>query len=91
MPAHGCHRVSIFRRTRSFVGDETEIGEPGVRLRAGVVGIGCDGQAAQRAGKIAEGALEILNEAAFERCGAPLLEGDEIIEIDPDILEELLA
>src|SRR6185436_1489393 len=37
------------------------------------------------------GALEILNEAAFARCDAPLLEGDERIEIDPEILEELLA
>lgn len=42
-------------------------------------------------GLLPDGALEILNEAAFERCGAPLLEGDETIEIDPDILKELLA
>ncbi len=42
-------------------------------------------------GLFPDGALEILNEAAFERCGAPLLEGDEVIEIDPDILKELLA
>ncbi len=38
-----------------------------------------------------DGALEVLNEAAYARCGAPLLEGDEIIEIEPEILEEMLA
>jgi uncharacterized tellurite resistance protein B-like protein len=42
-------------------------------------------------GLLPDGALEVINEAAFERCGAPLLEGDEIIEIDPHILEELTA
>jgi tellurite resistance protein len=42
-------------------------------------------------GLLPDGALEILNEAAFSRCGAPLLEGDELIDIDPEILEELLA
>lgn len=38
-----------------------------------------------------DGALEVLNEAAYARCGAPLLEGDEIIEIETEILEEMLA
>lgn len=42
-------------------------------------------------GLLPDGALEILNEAAFARCDAPLLEGDERIDIDPEILEELLA
>jgi uncharacterized tellurite resistance protein B-like protein len=42
-------------------------------------------------GLLPDGALEVLNEAAFERCGAPLLEGDEMIEIDPQILEEITA
>jgi len=40
-------------------------------------------------GLLPDGALEVINEAAYERCGAPLLEGDEIIEIDQEILEEL--
>lgn len=38
-----------------------------------------------------EGALEVINEAAFARAGAPLFEGDEVIEIDPQVLEELLS
>lgn len=42
-------------------------------------------------GLLPEGALEVLNEAAFARCGAPLLEGDETVDIDTEILEELLA
>lgn len=42
-------------------------------------------------GLLPDGALEVINEAAFDRCGAPLLEGDEIIEIDPQILENLTA
>jgi len=42
-------------------------------------------------GLLPDGALEVINEAAYERCGAPLLEGDEIIEIDQEILEELTA
>lgn len=46
---------------------------------------------AARLGLLPESALEILNEAAYARCDAPLLEGDERIDIDPEILEELLA
>ena len=42
-------------------------------------------------GLLPDGALEVINEAAFERCGAPLLEGDETLEIDGQILEEMLA
>jgi uncharacterized tellurite resistance protein B-like protein len=42
-------------------------------------------------GLLPAGALEVINEAAFERCGAPLLEGDEMIEIDPQVLEEITA
>jgi hypothetical protein len=38
-----------------------------------------------------DGALEVINEAAFERCGVPLLEGDETIEVDGQILEEMLV
>jgi hypothetical protein len=42
-------------------------------------------------GLFPDGALETLNEAAYNLCGAPLLEGDEIIEIETEILEEMLA
>jgi hypothetical protein len=41
-------------------------------------------------GLLPEGALETLNEAAFARCGAPLLEGGEILEIDAEVLGEML-
>jgi uncharacterized tellurite resistance protein B-like protein len=43
-------------------------------------------------GLLPDGALEVINEAAYERCGAPLfegVEGDEIIEIDKDVLQEI--
>lgn len=42
-------------------------------------------------GLLPDGALEVINEAAFARCGAPLLEGDEMIEIDRQVLEEITA
>ncbi|MCU0567964.1 MAG: hypothetical protein MUF49_15360, partial [Oculatellaceae cyanobacterium Prado106] len=38
-----------------------------------------------------DGALELINEAAFDRCDEPLLEGDDPIELNPDVLQELLA
>lgn len=38
-----------------------------------------------------DGALEAVNEAAFELCGGPLSEGDEPIDIDPEIAKEMLA
>lgn len=41
-------------------------------------------------GLLPDGALEVINDAAVVTCGAPLLEGDEIIEIDPEILQEML-
>jgi uncharacterized tellurite resistance protein B-like protein len=42
-------------------------------------------------GLLPDGALELINEAAFERCGVPLLEGDETLEVDGQVLEEILA
>lgn len=48
---------------------------------------------AQRAavlGLLPEGALEMLNEAAFHLAGAPLLEGDEVLEVDPGVLRQML-
>jgi tellurite resistance protein len=41
-------------------------------------------------GLLPDGALEMLNEAAFHLCGAPLLEGGETLEIDPEVLREML-
>lgn len=38
-----------------------------------------------------DGALETVNEAAFELCGAPFCEGDQPIEIDPEVAKEMLA
>lgn len=37
-----------------------------------------------------DGALEIINEAAFEQCDEPLTEGEDPIVIDRDILQTLL-
>ena len=41
-------------------------------------------------GLFPDGALEVINEAAFEVCGAPLLEGDELLEVDQEVLREML-
>ena len=41
-------------------------------------------------GLLPEGAFETLNEVAFERADAPLLEGEERISIDRDALGEML-
>jgi len=38
-----------------------------------------------------DGALETVNEAAFELCGAPFCEGDQPIEIDSEVAKEMLA
>jgi hypothetical protein len=38
-----------------------------------------------------DGALEVINEAAFDRCDEALIEGDDPFEINPDVLQELLA
>jgi uncharacterized tellurite resistance protein B-like protein len=38
-----------------------------------------------------DGALEVINEVAFDRCDEALIEGDDPFEINPDVLQELLA
>jgi hypothetical protein len=48
-----------------------------------------DGEATTRR-LLPDGALDRLNEAAFDVCDAPLLDGDDPLDIDPDVLEELL-
>lgn len=42
-------------------------------------------------GLLPDGALEALNEAAFARCGALLLEGGETLELDAAVLEVMLT
>lgn len=41
-------------------------------------------------GLLLDGAVELLNEVAFERYGCPLLEGDDPIEVDQDCLAALI-
>ena len=36
-----------------------------------------------------DGALEVLNDAAFDSCEEPLTDGDDPIELDADVLEQL--
>jgi hypothetical protein len=48
-------------------------------------------QEAQAQGLLLDGALEIINEAAFESCDEPLVEGDDPIEVNAAALKELLA
>jgi small-conductance mechanosensitive channel len=49
------------------------------------------GLEAQGQGLMLDGALEIINEAAFETCDEPLVEGDDPIEVNAAVLKELLA
>ena len=41
-------------------------------------------------GLLLDGALEIVNEAAFDQCDEPLAEGEDPIDINTDVLQELL-
>jgi uncharacterized tellurite resistance protein B-like protein len=38
-----------------------------------------------------DGALEVINEAAFDRCDEAVIEGDDPFEVNSDVLQELLA
>jgi uncharacterized tellurite resistance protein B-like protein len=40
---------------------------------------------------LADGALELVNEAAFESVGAPLWQGEDPIYVDAEVFEQLLA
>lgn len=44
---------------------------------------------AEALGLILGGALETINDAAFDCCDAPLIEGDEELEVLPDVAAEL--
>ena len=46
---------------------------------------------ADELGLMLDGALEVLNEAAFDACDDPLTDGDDPIAIDTDVLEQLLS
>lgn len=46
---------------------------------------------AQNNGLLLDGVLEVINEAAIERCDDALTEGDDPIELNPDVLQELLS
>ena len=37
------------------------------------------------------GALEAINEVAFDQCDDAVIEGDNPFEVNPDVLQELLA
>ncbi|MEM8505458.1 MAG: TerB N-terminal domain-containing protein [Cyanobacteria bacterium P01_D01_bin.1] len=37
-----------------------------------------------------DGALEVINDTAFDVCDEPLTEGEDLIELDSDVLEQLL-
>jgi tellurite resistance protein len=37
-----------------------------------------------------DGALEVINEVAFENCDEAVIEGDNCLEVNPDVLQELL-
>lgn len=41
-------------------------------------------------GLLPDGALELINDAAVEICGSLLLEGDDVVEIDRETLQEML-
>jgi uncharacterized tellurite resistance protein B-like protein len=42
-------------------------------------------------GLLPAGAIEIINEAAFETCGEPLLEGSDRLDINPYAVQEIMA
>ncbi|NQT63970.1 MAG: TerB N-terminal domain-containing protein [Candidatus Marinimicrobia bacterium] len=46
---------------------------------------------AERHGLLPDGALDILNDAAYELCDEPLLEGDDPIEVEMDLVKEYFS
>lgn len=48
-------------------------------------------EAAEALGLMPDGALDAMNEAAFEHVGGPLLEGDDPIDVDIAAAKELMA
>ena len=46
---------------------------------------------AEALGLMPDGALETINDLAFERCDAPLCDGDDPIQVDPDVYSEFMS
>ena len=46
---------------------------------------------AQQLDLLLDGALELINEAAFDRCDEALTEGEDPLEVNPNVLQELLS
>jgi hypothetical protein len=46
---------------------------------------------AQSLNLMLDGALEVINEAAFDKCDEPLVEGHDSIEVDAEVMKELLS
>jgi tellurite resistance protein len=46
---------------------------------------------AARLGILLDGALELINERAFDSCGQPACEGDDPVETSADVLKELIG
>lgn len=42
-------------------------------------------------GLMTDGALEVINERAFDVCGEPLFEGEDPLSLDPGVIKELTA
>ncbi len=38
-----------------------------------------------------DGAIDVLNEAAYETCGEPVIDGDEDLTVNPYATEAMLA
>ena len=47
--------------------------------------------AATQIGLMPAGAMEVINDIAFQCCDEPLLEGDEVLEVNEFALKELLS
>lgn len=46
---------------------------------------------AQKLDLLLDGALELINEAAFDRCDEALTEGEDPLEVNPNVLQELMS
>ncbi|QSQ14169.1 tellurite resistance TerB family protein [Myxococcus landrumensis] len=42
-------------------------------------------------GLLPEGALDVINDAAFEVCGEPLIEGDETLQLNEQAVKEMMS
>ncbi|RKH06411.1 hypothetical protein D7X74_33760, partial [Corallococcus sp. CA047B] len=48
-------------------------------------------QLASGLGLLTDGALDVINDAAFEVCGEPVLEGDETLQLNDKAAQEMVA